>query len=81
MFRKHPKKQDHGTRGNAKENELHWGNIEKGVRLDTSEERNRKKNIARAELKKLCIDCTDEEIEEYERRSQFVPTLHWYFYY
>lgn len=78
MYRRYPKKQDHGTRGSKKESLLHWGNYKKGVKQSIKENFRQAKHIFKVELNKISIQATDEEIERYLLKTQFRPQTLWY---
>ena len=72
MYRRYPKRQDHGSRGNKTESVRHWGYWKKGVKLFARDQRRRERGNNKIELNKLKLGYEDEDIEEYLRRTQFV---------
>ena len=70
MYRRYPKRQDHGTRGSKSESLLQWGNFKKGLALSRREFFKAAKRKFKVELNKLSIDCTDEDIEKYLLKTQ-----------
>ena len=72
MYRRYPKKQDHGTRGGKRESLLHWGNMKKGVKIFAHEQLLRERSNNKIELNKLKFGYDDEDIEKYLLRTQFV---------
>lgn len=78
MYRRYPKKQDHGTRGSKWESTPYWGNYKKGLRLSAKEYFRQYKHRVKQALKVITIECTDEEVEEFYLRSQHRIQDQWY---
>lgn len=78
MYRRYPKKQDHGTRGSKWESTLYWGNYKKGLRLSAKEFFRQYKHRVKQALKVITIECTDEEVEEFYLRRQHRIQDQWY---
>lgn len=81
MFRIYPKKQDHGTRGQKRHDCWSYRYFEDCIKTEVALERKANSRLEKVELNKLKIDCTDEDIEEYEVKSQFIPRATWYWFY
>lgn len=79
MYRRYPKKQDHGTRGiKWSGHTLNWGNAKKGMRLSYRWRYRQAKHKIKVELNKLDINCSDEDIERFEKEIEFYPQSVWY---
>lgn len=78
MYRRYPKKQDHGTRGSKWESTLYWGNYKKGLKLSAKEYFRQYKHRVKQALKVITIECTDEKVEEFYLRSQHRIQDQWY---
>lgn len=82
MYRKYPKRQDHGTRGQK----THYKYIGVWRWFDSLEKRHialekkRFEHCVKSELKKLSIDCTDEEFENFEVRTLFINRSNTYYW-
>lgn len=74
MYRAYPKKQDHGTRGQKKHfkrrNDWRW--FDSYYKARVAQGRKRFEKRVKAELNKLAIDCTDEDIERFEVRAFYI---------
>ena len=65
MKRNYPKKQDHGTRGMKwSTHTFQWGNVRKGMCLSYRYNYRKAKHRFKVELKKISIECSDEEVEK-----------------
>lgn len=80
MYRKYPKKQDHGSRGNSKRKAWSYRLFKREVISFHAEQRKRKKRLQKVELNKLFIDCSEEEIEKYFLNGYPSPKGDWYFF-
>lgn len=80
MYRKHPKRQDHGTRGTQINSGWGWGNIKRCIKCYHAEERKNFKKSHNVLFNKLNIDATEEEIEVLLKRTTFTPAGDWYWF-
>lgn len=74
MFRKYPKKHSREYKPVC----WRYRDCKKMADGWNAEMRNLHRTIEKMELKKLSIDCTDEDIEKYLQKSQFIPIAFWY---
>ena len=79
MYRKYPKRQDHGTRGiKWSTHRFGWGNVKKGMRLSIRENYRQAKHKVKVELNKISINASEEEVERFLLKIQYRPQSAWY---
>lgn len=80
MYRNRPNKQDHGTRGCTRRKAWTYRLYEREIISFHAEQRKQRRSLQRVELKKLSIDCTEEEIERYLLKGFPSPSGDWYWF-
>ena len=78
MYRRYPKKQDHGTKGYGRRKYTYRRWYNRVVAAVRSDARKRWRTANRVELNKLYIDCADEDIERYILKSRPSSVRGWF---